>query len=61
MYVAMTRAKKEVHLFSGNGFYSQSLLKNLKKNLDLLIQKIPQDIQVRIIFQNFFALHTKWD
>jgi DNA helicase IV len=31
MYVAMTRAKKEVHLFSGNGFYSSEFIKELKK------------------------------
>ena len=31
MYVAMTRAKKEVHLFSGNGFYSSEFVKELKK------------------------------
>tara|TARA_Y100000294_G_scaffold85604_1_gene80170 strand:+ start:129 stop:2990 length:2862 start_codon:yes stop_codon:yes gene_type:complete len=31
MYVAMTRARKEVHLFSGNGFYSSEFVKELKK------------------------------
>tara|TARA_Y100000294_G_C8563825_1_gene340075 strand:+ start:99 stop:2942 length:2844 start_codon:yes stop_codon:yes gene_type:complete len=31
MYVAMTRAKKELHLFSGNGFYSSEFVKELKK------------------------------
>lgn len=31
MYVAMTRARKEVHLFSGNGFYSSEFIKELKK------------------------------
>ena len=30
MYVAMTRARKEVHLFSGNGFYSSEFVKELK-------------------------------
>ncbi len=30
MYVAMTRAKKEVHLFSGSGFYSSDFIKELK-------------------------------
>ncbi len=30
MYVAMTRAKKEVHLFSGNGFYSSEFVKEIK-------------------------------
>ena len=34
MYVAMTRAKKEVHLFSGNGFYSSDFIKELKKEFD---------------------------
>ena len=31
MYVAMTRARKEVHLFSGNDFYSSEFVKELKK------------------------------
>ena len=30
MYVAMTRARKEVHLFSGNGFFSSEFVKELK-------------------------------
>lgn len=30
MYVAMTRARKEVHLFSGNGFYSSEFIKEFK-------------------------------
>ena len=59
MYVAMTRAKKEVHLFSGNGFYSSEFVKELKKEFRPVDTEIPQDIQVRINFQNFFALHTK--
>ena len=34
MYVAMTRARKEVHLFSGNGFYSSDFTKELKKEFN---------------------------
>ena len=62
MYVAMTRAKKEVHLFSGNGFYSSEFVKELKKNSNQLKQTIAleaQDIQIRINSQNFFAPHIK--
>ena len=38
MYVAMTRAKKELHLFSGNGFYSSEFIKELKKEFNLINQ-----------------------
>ena len=34
MYVAMTRAKKEVHLFSGSGFYSSDFIKELKNEFN---------------------------
>ena len=34
MYVAMTRAKKEVHLFSGSGFYSSYFIKELKNEFN---------------------------
>ena len=33
MYVALTRARKEVHLFSGNGFYSSDFVKELSKSI----------------------------
>lgn len=35
MYVAMTRARKELHLFSGNGFYASEFVKELKKELNI--------------------------
>ena len=38
MYVAMTRAKKEVHLFSGNGFYSSEFVKELKNEFSSINQ-----------------------
>jgi DNA helicase-4 len=35
MYVAMTRARKEVHIFSGYGFYSSDFVKELKNDFNL--------------------------
>ena len=43
MYVAMTRAKKEVHLFSGNGFYSSEFIKELKNEFEEI--KKQEDIE----------------
>ena len=43
MYVAMTRARKEVHLFSGNGFYSSEFVKELKKEFKSINEDTDSD------------------
>ena len=46
MYVAMTRAKKELHLFSGNQFYTSDFIKELKE--DYKINNVNTKIEYQI-------------